>query len=532
MPLLSPKKATTPSRFPTLSAAEAKPCKDLRAFIERLRQSGELLEINEPVKAHLELAEITDKISKAGDAHNKALLFTHVLNEQGERYAMPVLINAMGSHRRMLMALGTPSYEALQERIAFFAKPNFGLLSSGTLWEKLTLLPQFAEVRHVFPTRYKGAVAPCQEVVITNPTQPMLDALPIITCWPDDGGPFITLPAVLTQDVKTGEKNLGMYRLQKYDNATTGMHWHKHHDGNHAYQHAKELGKDRVEVAVALGAAPHVVYSATAPLPKGIYELLFAGFVHQQAVETVPAKTVKLDVPAHAEIILEGYVLLDETRWEGPFGDHTGYYSLADDFPVFHITAMTHRRNPIYATTIVGKPPQEDCYLGKATERLFLPLLNIFLPEIVDMNLPWEGVFHNCVVVSIKKRFPGHARKVMSALWGFGQLMFSKYVVVVDAHVDVQNLAEVAWHVFNNTDPQRDTMFAEGPMDILDHATPLAGMGSKMGIDATRKWAEEGFTREWPDEIAMSPEVVADVKARWAELFGPTVPYPHVKTLS
>jgi 4-hydroxy-3-polyprenylbenzoate decarboxylase len=307
--------------------------------------------------------------------------------------------------------------------------------------------------------------------------------------------------------------------MQKYDNCTTGMHWHKHHDGNHMYENARKAGKDRIEVAVALGCPPHIVYSATAPLPKGLNELLFAGFLHQKAVELVPCKTVDLEVPAQAEIILEGYVLLDEIKWEGPFGDHTGYYSLADNFPIFHITAMTHKQNPIYMTTIVGKPPQEDCYLGKATEQLFLPLLKIFLPEIVDMNLPWEGVFHNCVIVSINKRFPGHARKVMSAMWGFGQLMFSKYVVIVDSHVDVQDVSTVAWHVFNNTDPKRDMMFAEGPMDILDHATPLWAYGSKVGIDATKKWESEGFTRDWPNEIEMSDDIKAQVDAKWAAMF-------------
>jgi 4-hydroxy-3-polyprenylbenzoate decarboxylase len=516
MPLAAAPSNPSESRFPSIETVYAKGYKDLRELIDRLRQADEIIDIHAPVSAMLEITEIADRISKGPDWQNKALLFHNVTG-----YDMPVLINAMGSHKRMLMALGAESYESIQERIAFFAKPDFGKLSGGGLMDKLGMLPQLAQLRHVFPQAYRGKVAPCQEVVLTDPTKPMLDTLPILTCWPDDGGPFITLGCVFTKDVSTGERNLGMYRLQKYDNCTTGMHWHKHHDGNRIYEAVRQSpDRDRLEVAVSIGAPPHIAYAATAPLPPGLDELLLAGFLHNHGVELVQCKTVDLKVPAHAEVILEGYVLLDERRREGPFGDHTGYYSLADDYPVFHVTAVTHRKHPIYQTTIVGKPPQEDCYMGKATERAFLPLLKIFIPEIVDMNLPWEGVFHNCVILSINKKYPGHARKVMSALWGFGQLMFSKYVIVVDSHVDVQNPAQVAWHVFNNTDPKRDMMFAEGPMDILDHATPLWGYGSKVGIDATRKWESEGFTRQWPDEITMSPAMVAQVDARWAELFG------------
>jgi 4-hydroxy-3-polyprenylbenzoate decarboxylase len=513
--LNSTTEASTASKFPTPDPRFVKSTHDLRAFIQLLKDAGELIEIDAPVSCHLEIAEITDRVSKSQGAANKALLFTQV-----EGYDMPLLINALGSHERVLMALGGSSYEALQARIAKYAKPDFATLSSSSLWDKVALLPEYAELRHVFPRHYKGKVAPCQEVVVTDPSQAMLDQLPILTCWPEDGGPFITLPCVFTKDSMTGDRNVGMYRLQKYDNSTTGMHWHKHHDGNDIYENSKKSGKPCLEVAVVLGAHPAVIYSATAPLPKGLNELLLAGFLMNHPVETVRCKTVNLDVPAHAEIVLEGYVNYDETRWEGPFGDHTGYYSLADDFPVFHVTAMTHRRDPIYMTTIVGKPPQEDCYLGKATEQLFLPLLKIFIPEIVDMNLPWEGVFHNCVLLSIKKRYPGHARKVMSAMWGFGQLMFSKYVVIVDEHVNVQNMSQVAWHVFNNTDPKRDMMFAEGPMDILDHATPRWAYGSKVGIDATKKWESEGFTREWPNEIAMCPAMKARVDERWSSFFG------------
>lgn len=491
-----------------LKIANAK-CQDLREFIDLLKARNELVEIDTPVSAHLEITEITDRVSKSKNGMNKALLFTHV-----EGYDIPVLINTVGSHERMLLSLGVESYEEIQERIQFFVKPDI----PDSLWQKLAMLPKLAELNNFIPRSFQGN-APCQEVVVTDPTEPMLDKIPIITCWPDDAGPFITFPVFFTQDPATGERNAGMYRLQKYDNCTTGMHWHKHHDGARIYENARRMGKDRIEVAAALGCAPHITYSATAPLPPGIDEMIFAGFLHNNPVKMVKCKTVDIEVPADAEMVIEGYVTLDELRREGPFGDHTGYYSLADDFPVLHVTAVTHRKNPIYMTTIVGKPPQEDCYMGKATERIFLPLLKLFISEIVDMNLPWEGVFHNCIIISIDKRFPGHARKVMSSIWGFGQMMFSKYVIVLDKEVNVHDLSTVAWHVFNNTDPKRDMMFAEGPLDILDHASPMWAYGSKVGIDATKKWKTEGFEREWPDEIVMDEVTRAKVDAKWHELF-------------
>ena len=490
------------------------PFNDLRGYLDLLRRNDELVEIDAPVSAHLEIAEITDRISKAPEHLNKALLFTNVHDETGKKFDVPVLINAMGSHNRMMLGLNVETYEELQARIRFFIKPDI----PGSLWEKLLMLPKLAELNNFLPRKFVGN-APCQEVVITDPSQEMLDKLPIITCWPLDAGPFITYPVFFTKDIETGERNAGMYRLQKYDNQTTGMHWHKHHDGSRIYENAKRAGEDRIEVAAALGCAPHITYAATAPLPPGIDEMIFAGFLHNNPVQMVQCKTVDLQVPHTAEVVIEGYVLIDELRREGPFGDHTGYYSLADDFPVLHVTAVTHREKPIYQTTIVGKPPQEDCYLGKATERIFLPLLKLFISEIVDMNLPWEGVFHNCVILSIDKRYPGHAKKVMSSVWGFGQMMFSKYVIILDKHVDVHNLSEVAWHVFNNTDPKRDMMFAEGPMDILDHATPMWAYGSKVGIDATKKWATEGFDRDWPEEIEMDAETRDKVTGRWNEYF-------------
>ena len=365
--------------------------------------------------------------------------------------------------------------------------------------------------------------------------------------WPADGGAFITLPLVFTKDPTTGIRNVGMYRLQKYTNNSTGFHVHWHHDAAEHYQKARQAnssdlgaikktseperhgtkinkssgraGSRKIPVAVAIGADPALVYSATAPLPAKIDETIFAGFLRQKPVELVKCKTVDLEVPAEAEIILEGYVDLDELAWEGPFGDHTGFYSLAGDFPVFRLTAMTHRKNPVYMTTIVGRPPQEDCYLGKATERIFLPLLKVIMPEVVDLNLPLEGVFHNCAILKIHKRYPGHAKKIINAVWGSGQMAFTKFVIVLDQEVDIHNLSEVAWRVFANTDPLRDTILTEGPLDILDHASSLMGLGGKMGIDATVKWKGEGFERDWPEELLMTEEIKKQVDEKWNSLF-------------
>jgi 4-hydroxy-3-polyprenylbenzoate decarboxylase len=333
-------------------------------------------------------------------------------------------------------------------------------------------------------------------------------------CWPRDGGRFITLPLVITKNPETGKQNVGMYRLQVYDGQTTGMHWHRHHDGARNYQAACRQGKP-LEVAVALGGDPATIYSATAPLPPGLDEMIFSGFLRKRSVEVVRGRTVDLLVPAEAEIVLEGYVAPDEMRPEGPFGDHTGYYSLVDRYPVFHLTAITRRRTPVYPSTIVGRPPMEDCYMGKATERLFLPLVKLTLPEVVDMDLPPEGVFHNCVLVAIRKEYRGHAQKVMSAIWGMGQMMFSKVIVVVDADVNVHNYSEVTWKAFNNVDPRRDLLITEGPLDVLDHSSPTAHYGSKIGIDATRKRPEEGHPREWPEEILMNEEIRRLVGSRW-----------------
>ncbi|OGI00623.1 MAG: menaquinone biosynthesis decarboxylase [Candidatus Melainabacteria bacterium GWF2_37_15] len=474
--------------------------RDLKDFINKLKQENELLEINTPVSSELEITEITDRASKEQGMQNKALLFNNV-----EGYNMPVLTNAFGSYRRMALALGVQDVREIAKRIEELIKPEI----PDSLMEKAALLPKLYEVSQFFPKIVKDA--PCQEIVITDGS--MLDKLPILKCWPMDGGPFITLPLVITKNPRTGNRNMGMYRLQKFDNKTTGMHWHKHHDGAKNYEEARKMGK-KFEVAAALGCDPAITYAATAPVPPGIDEMIFAGFLRKKPVQLVKCKTVDIEVPADAEIVLEGYVDLEEKRIEGPFGDHTGYYSLADEYPVFHIIAITHTKNPIYSATIVGKPPQEDCYMGKATEQIFLPVLRQILPEIVDMNLPIEGVFHNCAIISIDKRFPGHASKVINAVWGLGQMMFTKFMIVVDRDVDVHNLSEVSWKIFNNTDPSRDCIITKGPLDILDHACDLPGFGGKMGIDATKKWAGEGFTREWPDEIIMCEEIKRKVDGK------------------
>jgi 4-hydroxy-3-polyprenylbenzoate decarboxylase len=385
----------------------------------------------------------------------------------------------------------------------------------GTWWEKLKLLPKLARVAQSAPRRTSAAAAPCQEVIESRVD---LRALPVLTSWPKDGGPFFTLPVVITRDPETGARNCGMYRMQLLDGQTTAMHWQAHKTGMRHFQKARERG-ERVPVAVALGGDPAVTYAATAPLPDGVDELLLAGFLRRRAVEVVPCRTIDLEVPADADFVLEGWVdprepLVDE----GPFGDHTGFYTPRDKYPAFHVTCVTRRREPIYPATLVGRPPMEDAWLGKATERLFLPLLRLTMPELVDYNLPVEGVFHNMAIVAIDKQYPFHGRKIMHALWGLGQLMFTKCVVVVDRDVDVHDLAGVAWRVLNNIDPRRDVMISDGPYDVLDHASCTVGFGGKLGVDATAKWKEEGYERAWPEVAAMSAEVQARVDRIWNEL--------------
>ena len=477
--------------------------RDLNEFISDLEKKGELLHIKEPVSPYLEITEITDRVCKE---HGPALLFENVRG-----YNIPVLTNAFGSYRRMCLALGVNRLEEIGEEIDHF----FQAEAPDSLIKKLKLIPKLKRLSNVFPKLVKKA--PCQEVVLMGKDVD-LGKFPILHCWPKDGGPFITLPLVFTKHPITGVRNVGMYRLQVYDKNTTGMHWHPHKGGAQHYRVSERLGK-RLEVAVAIGPDPATTYAATAPLPEDMDEILFSGFIRNEPVEMVRCITIDHEVPAHSQIILEGYVEPYERRLEGPFGDHTGYYSLPDEYPVFHITCITHRKDIIYPATIVGRPPMEDCYMAKATERIFLPLIKKQLPEIIDINLPIEGVFHNLALVSIDKRYPGHAKKVMHALWGLGQMMFTKIIIVFDKEVDVQNISEALWRLGNNIDPKRDIIFSEGPVDALDHAAPQPLFGSKMGIDATRKWKEEGFKRQWPDVVEMDKEIKEKIDNLWKKLF-------------
>ncbi len=476
--------------------------KDLQEFIKRLEKLGELKRIKEPVSPELEITEITDRVCKM---HGPALLFENIPG-----YKMPVLMNAFGSFKRMSLALEVPNLDSLGQEIIDFIEAE----APDTLIKKLKMVPKLKRMANAMPKMTNKA--PCQDIVLKG-EEVDLGILPVLKCWPEDGGPFITLPVVFTRHPETGIRNVGMYRMQVYDKNTTGMHWHTHKGGAHHYRVAERLGRD-LPVAVAIGPDPAMTYAATAPLPDDIDEVLFAGFLRESPVELVKCVTVDLEVPATSQIVLEGFVKPGERRIEGPFGDHTGYYSLADEYPVFHVTCMTMRHDAIYPATIVGQPPQEDCYMAKATERLFLPMIKKTLPEIIDMNLPMEGVFHNLAFISIDKRYPGHARKVMNALWGLGQMMFCKIICIFDKEVDVQDLGQVLWRLGNNIDPKRDIVFTDGPVDALDHASPLPHYGSKMGIDCTRKWKEEGFERQWPDVIKMTEEVKRQVDSIWKKL--------------
>ncbi len=471
---------------------------DVREFISFLEEKGELVRVREEVDPILEITEIADRISKK---QGPALLFERV-----KRSRYPVAINLFGSYQRMAWALGLERFEEIGQQFESLLRTDPDM----KFVQKMEALYNLYKLSTSKPKEVKRA--PCQEIV--RDADFSLFEYPILQCWPGDAGRFITLPLVITKDPETGKQNVGMYRLQVFDGKTTGMHWHTHHDGAVNFRKNAKMGR-KTEVAVALGGDPVTIFSATAPLPYGVEELFFAGFLRKRAIEVVKAKTVDLLVPAQAEIILEGYVDPSEERIEGPFGDHTGYYSVADKYPVFHVTCVTQRKEPIYPATIVGKPPMEDCYMGKATERMFLPFIKMQLPEIVDMNLPLEGVFHNCALISIRKSYPMHARKVMNAIWGLGQMMFTKFVIIYDEDVNVQNTSEAAWKAFNNVDPARDIVVSEGPLDVLDHASPRPIYGAKMGIDATKKWPEEGYQRQWPDEIRMSDEIKALVDRRW-----------------
>jgi 4-hydroxy-3-polyprenylbenzoate decarboxylase len=473
--------------------------RDLRDFMRALEENGELKRIPFEVDPELEITEFADRAVKRG---GPALLFE---NPKGSR--IPVLINAFASMRKMEIALEVASVDEVARRISEYLEMRMpeGLLG------KIKMLPKLAEAGAFFPrTVSKGA---CQEVVLKDGFS-LLD-LPALKCWPEDAGRFITLPLVFSRNPDTGKRNCGMYRMQIFDERTAGMHWQTHKQGAEHYRRTAHHGRTRMDVAVAIGADPATMYSAILPLPPDLDEMMVAGFLRQSPVEMVKCVTSDLEVPANAEIVLEGYVELGELRTEGPFGDHTGFYSLAGEYPVFHVTCMTRRAQPVYTATIVGPPPMEDYFMGKAIERIFLPLMRLQIPEIRDISMPAEGVFHNLILVSMRKSYPGHARKVMHAIWGLGQAMFSKCIVVVDEDVDVQNASEVAWKALNNIDPERDIQFVMGPVDSLDHSSRLPDYGSKMGVDATRKWPGEGFTRPWPGVIEMSPEVKRRVDELW-----------------
>ena len=522
---------------------------DLRDWINALHKAGELKRITVEVDPILEMAEIADRAAKMGrgtpNAGGPALLFENVKGHPGAK----VLMNQFGSERRMKLALETDSLDAIADRIRALIKPEM----PASFIDKLKMLPMLAEVGSFLPKVVSRKDAPCKQVILGFEDINLFD-LPVLKTWPQDGGRFITLPCVITRDPKSGKRNVGMYRMQVYDERTTGMHWQRQ---KVAAEHMRErlrattpdragnvdlmaitaggtasapsldtlnattltkIRGDRMEVAVAIGTDPATTFSAIVPAPPDVEEYLIAGFLRQKPLELVKAETLDLEVPANAEYILEGYVNLGELRTEGPFGDHTGFYTMQDDYPVFHITCITHRKDPVYAATIVGKPPMEDAWMGKAVERIFLPLMQLTLPEIVDVNLPPEGVFHNLMIVSIRKSYAGHARKIMNGIWAMGQAMFTKCIIVVDEDCDVQDLAEVTLRATNNIDPERDIQFTIGPVDSLDHASRLPNYGSKMGIDATRKWAAEGFTRPWPPMLTMDEDIKAKVDAVWKKL--------------
>jgi 4-hydroxy-3-polyprenylbenzoate decarboxylase len=483
----------------------------LSDFIAALDRAGELVRITHPVKAHLELCEITDRVSKMPGG-GSALLFEHVIRRDGTRSPYPVAINLFGSMRRMAMALGVEELDEHGRRITELLdlKVPDGLLG------KLSMLPRLMEVAK-FPPRMRGGKAPSQEIVWRG-DEVDLDALPVLTCWPEDGGPYVTLTMVVSKDPKRGIRNVGMYRVQQLGKREVAMHWQRHKTGAAHWREMAERG-ETMPVCIVVGADPASVFSASAPLPPGIDEFIFAGFLRREPVALTKAVSCDLEVPWDAEMVIEGYIdPREDLVVEGPFGDHTGFYSEADLYPRVHVTAVTMRRNATYATTIVGRPPMEDFYLGHATERIFLPLLKLTIPEVVDYHMPAEGIFHNLVFVSIDKQYPGQAYKVMNALWGQGLMSLAKVIVVVDKEVDVRNPSEAWWVALNNIDPERDVRFTMGPVDVLDHASRAFSYGSKMGLDATRKLPEEGFTRNWPRLIEMDAATKEAVDAMWDKL--------------
>ena len=490
------------------------PYQDLREYLAFLESRGELRRIAAPVSPELEMTEIAYRALRAD---GPALLFENVIGHD-----MPVAMNLFCAERRMNWALEVDDADDLAARLESMIDLALGGPPQG-LMNKLRTLGRLAHVGAYQPRTVRNA--PCQEVVLTGEDVD-LHGLPIIKCWPEDAGPYITLPLVITKDPETGTQNYGIYRMQVFDSRTTGMHWQTHKVGARHYR----ASADKLEVAVTLGGDPASIWTGSAPLPPEVDEMTLAGFIRDAGVELTPAVSVDLMVPANAEIVLEGYVTPGEERIEGPFGDHTGYYSLAEPYPVFHVETITRRRNPIYPTTFVGRPPTEDYWMGKVTERVFLPLIKLILPEVVDVNMPAEGIFHNLVLVSMKKEYPGHARKVMYGLWGLGLLSLTKVIVVVDDFVDVQNPSEVAWRVANNINPATDLVLVDGPIDDLDVASPTPRFGSKVGIDATRKGPQEGYHREWPPDIEMTAEIRERVSQRWAELgLGDIIPPANLR---
>lgn len=484
------------------------PFGQLRDYIAVLEDRGQLVRIHQPVSPILEITEIVDRVIKGPPERNKALLFENLPG-----YDFPLLINAFGSAQRMAWALGVEQLDDLNQRLARVVDlrlPQGASQMWGRGQDLLAVLRSIGlgpkNVRH----------APVQEVVDTQ--TPSVDRLPVLQCWPKDGGRFITLPQVISRDPQSGIRNVGMYRLQVVDGQTLLVHWQRHKGGAEHERRARQSRLGPVPAAIVLGGDPACIWCASAPLPPNIDEYLLAGYLRGRPVEFVRCVSQPLEVPAQAEIVIEGVIDPDDHRPEGPFGDHTGYYTPVEPFPVFHVTAITHRRQAVYPATIVGVPPQEDVWMGKATERLFLPLIRLFLPEIVDVCMPAEGVFHNLVLVSIRKRFPGQARKVIFGLWGLALLSLAKAVVVFDEWVDVQNLSQSAWQALGNVDWMRDTVTANGPVDHLDHASYQHSFGGKIGIDATAKLPEEGYLRSWPEVARMDPQVVAHIDEIWQTL--------------
>ncbi len=482
-------------------------CPELRPFLAELEERGDLRRIAAEVDPHLEISGIVQRLmARAGDGFDTpALLFENVKGSD-----MPLLINLFGSHARMAAALGVADVEEVAARLEKMIGdgPPEGII------EKLKALPKLKEMAAMSPRTVKRA--PCKQVT-SKGDDVDLGIIPVLTTWPEDAGPFITMPLVATKDPETGRRNFGMYRLQVFDRNTTGMHWHLHKDGKRHFEKTGEAGGRRMEAAVALSCDPVVAFTGCLPAPPDMDEMWLAGWLRGKPVDLVKCETVDLEVPASAEIVLEGWVDIDERRTEGPFGDHTGFYSLADEYPVFHVECVTHRRDAIYQTIVVGRSPQEDCWMATAIERIFLPLMKKMIPGLVDVHMPWEGVFHNLMVVSIKKSHPGHASQAMNAIWGMGQAMMTKVIVVVDHDVDVHDPKEWAWVALCSIDPERDTQFTKGPVETLDHASRAFCYGSKMGIDATTKGPDEGFERPWPGRMVHTASTEALVDARWDE---------------